>query len=179
MTTAMDDESTMTESNESTSGFDNQHVAGVLRRISEMLEFQGENEFKLRAFRMAAENIESMETPVAEMVAQGGAAELQKIPGIGKAISSQIAEIVQTGKSVYFEELTRVVPASVLDLRRIPGVGLKTAQLLYRDFAVKSLAELKTLADTGGLKSVPGLGEKTISRIKSSLERLLEEDSGS
>jgi DNA polymerase (family 10) len=165
------------QSNDISQGFDNQHVAGVLRRISEMLEFQNENEFKLRAYRMAAENIESLQTPVAEMVAQGGAAELQKIPGIGKGISSQIAEIVQTGKSMYFEELTREVPASVLDLRRIPGVGLKTAQLLYRDFSVKSLEELKALADTGGLKSVPGLGEKTITRIRSSLERLLEEDS--
>ena len=121
---------------------------------------------------MAAETIGSMGTPVTDIVAQGGASELQKIPGIGKTISAQILEIVETGKSAYFQELTQDVPASVLELRSISGIGLKTAQLLYRDFGVKSLDELKTLADSGGLKSVPGLGEKTISRIKQSIERL-------
>jgi len=113
-----------------------------------------------------------MGTPIAE-IAAGGADELQKIPGIGKTISAQILEVVQTGKSQYFEELSADVPATVLDLRKVSGVGLKTAQLLYRDFGVKSLEELKTLAEGGGLTSVPGLGEKTIARIKKALERLL------
>jgi len=137
-----------------------------------MLEFKNENPFKLRSYQMAAETIGSMGTPIAE-IAAGGADELQKIPGIGKTISAQILEVVQTGKSQYFEELTADVPATVLDLRRVSGVGLKTAQLLYRDFGVKSLEELKTLAEGGGLTSVPGLGEKTIARIKKALERLL------
>ena len=137
-----------------------------------MLEFKNENPFKLRSYQMAAETIGSMGTPIAE-IAAGGADELQKIPGIGKTISAQILEVVQTGKSQYFEELSADVPATVLDLRKVSGVGLKTAQLLYRDFGVKSLEELKTLAEGGGLTSVPGLGEKTIARIKKALERLL------
>lgn len=137
-----------------------------------MLEFKNENPFKFRSYQMAAETIGSMGTPIAE-IAVRGPDELQKIPGIGKTISGQILEIVQTGKSQYFEELTQDVPASVLDLRRVSGVGLKTAQLLYRDFGVRSLEELKLLAEGGGLKSVPGLGEKTLARIKKSLERLL------
>ena len=151
---------------------DNAEVARVLEQIADMLEFKNENPFKLRSYRMAAETIGSMGTPIAE-IAEGGAGELQKIPGIGKTISGQIVEIVQTGKSRYFEELTVDVPASVLDLRRVSGVGLKTAQLLYRDFGIKSLEELSTLVENGGLKSVPGLGEKSLTRIKKSLERLL------
>jgi DNA polymerase (family 10) len=154
---------------------DNTEVARILNQIADMLEFQNENAFKFRAYRMAAETIESMETPVAELVEQGGSAELQKIPGIGKGISSQVAVILQTGHSPYLEELTADIPASVLDLRRISGVGLKTAQALYRDFNVKSLDELRALAEGGGLTSVPGLGEKTIARIKSSLDRLSRE----
>jgi DNA polymerase (family 10) len=144
----------------------------VLQQIADMLEFKNENPFKLRSYQMAAETIGSMGTPIAE-IAAGGADELQKIPGIGKTISAQILEVVQTGKSQYFEELSADVPATVLDLRKVSGVGLKTAQLLYRDFGVKSLEELKTLAEGGGLTSVPGLGEKTIARIKKALERLL------
>lgn len=151
---------------------DNRDVARVLHRIADMLEFKNENAFKYRSYQMAAETIGSMATPVTGIVSRGGAGELQKIPGIGKTISAQILEIIETGKSSYFEELTKDIPASVLDLRRVSGIGLKTAQLLYRDFGVITLDQLKSLAESGGLASVPGLGEKTIARIKSSLTRL-------
>lgn len=154
---------------------DNAEVARVLQQIAEMLEFKNENPFKFRSYQMAAETIGSMATPVAELVERGGADELQKIPGIGKTISSQILETIREGKSSYFEELTKDTPASVLDLRRVSGIGLKTAQLLYRDFGIKSLNELKTLAEGGGLASVPGVGEKTVGRIKASLARLSDE----
>ena len=150
---------------------DNQSVARVLQQISDMLEFKNENPFKIRSYQMAAETIGSMGTPVVDIATQG-ASELQKIPGIGKAISAQIIEIVETGKSSYFEELTKDVPATVLDLRRVSGIGLKTAQLLYRDVGIKSLEELKTFAEGGGLASVPGIGEKTVTRVKKSLARL-------
>src|SRR5262249_59702914 len=98
--------------------------------------------------------------------------ELQKIEGIGKTISAQILDIVQTGKSAYFESLTEDVPATVLELRRVSGIGLRTAQILYRDFGIKSLDELKAFGESGGLSSVPGVGEKTITRIRESLARL-------
>jgi DNA polymerase (family 10) len=151
---------------------DNSEVARVLQQIADMLEFKNENPFKFRSYQMAAETIGSMATPITGIVSRGGAGELQKIPGIGKTISTQILEIIQTGKSTYFEELTRDVPASVLDLRKVAGIGLKTAQLLYRDFGIKDLDQLRAFAETGGLESVPGLGEKSAARVKASLSRL-------
>lgn len=154
---------------------DNAEVARVLRQIADMLEFQNENPFKFRSYQMASETIGSMGTPITDISARGGSSELQKIPGIGKTISAQIVEIIETGKSSYFEEITKETPPTVLDLRRVSGIGLKTAQLLYRDLGVKSLDELKVFAEGGGLASVPGLGEKTIARITKSLERLLDE----
>jgi DNA polymerase (family X) len=162
------------ESQKIDSALDNDAIARVLHQIAEMLEFKNENPFKFRSYQMAAETIGSMGTPVTDLVAAGGAADLQKIPGIGKTISAQILEIVQTGKSSYFEELTVDVPATVLDLRRVSGIGLKTAQLLYRDFGVKNLEDLKLLAEGGALRSVPGLGEKTVDRIKKALGRLMD-----
>jgi DNA polymerase (family 10) len=151
---------------------DNSEVARVLAQVAGLLEFRNENAFKIRSYSMAAETISGMSKPVAEIASQGGAEELQKIPGIGKSISAQIVEIIGTGTSPYLESLKQETPVSVLDLRRVSGIGLKTAQLLYKDFGIKSLEELRTFAEGGGLISVPGLGEKTAARITRSLSRL-------
>ena len=156
---------------------DNESVAKLLQKIADILEFTNENPFKFRSYQMAAETIGSMGTPVSDIAARGGAAELQKIPGIGKTISAQILEIVETGRSSYFDELTKNVPATVLDLRRVSGIGLKTAQLLYRDYAVDSLEQLRSFVESGELARIPGLGEKTTARIVSSLNRLSKEAS--
>ena len=155
---------------------DNSDVARVLAQVAGLLEFRNENAFKVRSYGMAAETISGMAKPVAEIASQGGAEELQKIPGIGKSISAQIVEIVGTGTSSYLESLKQETPVTVLDLRRISGIGLKTAQVLYKDFGVKSLEELRKFAEGGGLTSVPGLGEKTADRITRSLSRLESSD---
>ena len=155
---------------------DNLYVARLFGLIADMLEFKDENSFKIRSYRMASEALGQMQVQVADLAARGGAAELQKIPGIGKTISGQIIEILNSGRSSYFDELTKEIPGTVLDLRRVSGIGLKTAQLLYRDFGIKSLEELKNLAESGGLRAVPGLGEKSIERIGRSLARLAEEE---
>jgi DNA polymerase (family 10) len=150
---------------------DNRDVAGVLERIADLLEFKDENPFKLRSYRVAAETIAEMQQPIAEIAARG-AASLQELPGIGKSLSAQIVEILQTGTSSFFEELKEEIPESVLELRRVSGIGLKTSQQLYRDFGIKSLDELKAFAEGGGLESVTGLGEKTALRIRASLAHL-------
>lgn len=150
----------------------NEEIARLLDRMADLLEFKDENFFKVRSYRTASEAVKDLDTPIAAIAAKG-VDELQKVPGIGKSISTQIVELVNTGKSPLFESLTADTPATVLDLRKISGIGLKTAQALFRDFGIKSLPELKTFADAGGLKSVPGMGEKTIGRVLRSLERVL------
>lgn len=151
---------------------DNRQLARVLRQIGDILEFKDENSFKIRSYRMAAETIEGMADSIAEVAQRGGAAELQKIPGIGKTISAQIVEIIQAGKSSYLETLTEDTPISVLELLQVSGIGMKTAQMLYRDFGIQGLDGLKRFAEAGGLVSVPGLGEKSSQRIMRSIERL-------
>ena len=118
---------------------DNADIARVFERIADLLEFKDENPFKTRSYRLASETIAEMSESLTEIAARGGAAELQKIQGIGKSISSQIVEIAKTGTSGYFEELKEEVPETVLELRRVSGVGLKTSQLLFREFGIKSL----------------------------------------
>ena len=152
---------------------DNPEVARVLATIADLLEFRDDNPFKVRSYRLAAETIEEMSASLTEMVAGKSITELQKIPGVGKSISAQIAEILLTGTSRYFEHLKQEIPVTVLELFRVSGIGLKTAQLLYRDFGIKSLQDLKAFAEGDGLLSVSGLGEKTIIRIKNSLDQLI------
>ncbi len=150
---------------------DNRGVARVLHHIADLLEFQDDNPFKLRAYRLAAEVIEERQDSLAAMAARGGAKELQKIPGIGNSISAQILEIIATGTSPVFEALKAVTPETVLDLRRLPGIGLKTAQQLYRDYGVTNLEDLQAFVEGGGLHFVPGLGAKKIQRIQAALLR--------
>src|SRR5262249_4254713 len=153
----------------------NADVARVLEKIADLLEFKNENFFKVRSYRVASGAIIDLDHPVSEAVARGGAAELQKIPGIGKGITAQIADLSTTGTSAYLDELTRDLPVTVIDLRRVSGIGLKTAQVLFSEFGIKSLDDLKVFADGGGLLSVPGIGEKTVERIKRSISRLESE----
>src|SRR5215471_16926536 len=163
------------EKSPANSSVTNADVARMLDRIGDLLEFKNENFFKVRSYKTASTAIGELDQSVNDAVAQGGAEELQKIPGIGKGISAQIVEIVTTGSSAYFDELTRDLPASVLDLRRVSGIGLKTAQVLFSDFGIKSLDELRVFAEGGGLLSVPGIGEKTVDRVKRSIARLESE----
>jgi DNA polymerase (family X) len=153
---------------------DNREVASVLERIADLLEFKDENPFKLRSYRVAAETIAELQQPIVE-IASRGAASLQELPGIGKSLSTQILEIIQTGTSSFFEALKEEIPETVLELRRVSGIGLKTSQALYRDFGIKSLDELKAFVDGGGLESVHGLGDKISERIRASLARLESE----
>ncbi|MGH9823695.1 MAG: helix-hairpin-helix domain-containing protein, partial [Blastocatellia bacterium] len=124
------------------------------------------------AYSAAADAVEDLKEPISDFVDRGGEAELQKIPGIGKAISKQIVEFVRSRTCPALEELTKDLPLTVLELTKVSGIGLKTAQVLFRNFGIKGLADLKTFADGGGLKSVPGLGEKTTARVLRSIERL-------
>lgn len=156
----------------------NLQIAALLDKVADFLEFKDENQFKIRAYRAASDAIEDLGPSVAEMAKEGGAASLQGIAGIGKTISLQILEIVETGDCAILRELRAETPETVLDLIRVSGIGLRTARILFKDFGIKSLHDLKSFADGGGLTSVPGLGEKTSSRILRSLERITH-DQGS
>lgn len=151
----------------------NEEVAAVFRRLADLMELCDDNPFKLRAFRNAAEVLEDLNTPLAEIVAVSGAAALRELPGIGAAISGKIIEILETGTCRAYEEIKREIPESVLDLLRVEGVGIRTAQLLYRQFKITTLDELAKFARGGGLQSVPRLGDKAQSRIAASVFKLV------
>jgi DNA polymerase (family 10) len=151
---------------------DNESIARRFHRLAALMELRGDDPFRLRSYRNAAEAIEVWPTPVAKIAREEGVAGLQTIPGVGKAIAGKIVELLERGTFDAWERVTAETPETVLDLMEIPGVGPKTAALLHQKFKVSSLPELKAFVDAGGLDMVDGIGPKTVERIKEGLESL-------
>lgn len=133
------------------------------------MDIRGDDPFRLRSYRNAAEAIETWPTPLKDVAAQEGITGLQAIPGVGKAIAGKIVELLDRGTFDAWERITVETPESVLDLLEIPGIGPKTAATLHQKFKVSSLDALKKFVEGGGLEMVDGIGPKTAERIKESL----------
>src|ERR1700754_4727891 len=144
----------------------NEEIARRFHRLSALMEIRGDDPFRLRSYRNAAEAIEVWPTSLKEIADQEGVAGLQEIPGVGKAIAGKVIELLAKGTFDAWERLTAETPESVLDLTEIPGIGPKTAALLHEKFKVSSLEDLKTFIAAGGLDNVEGIGPKTAERIK-------------
>src|SRR5437899_2698088 len=150
---------------------DNEEIGRRFNRMAGLMEIRGEDSFRIRSYRMAAEAIETWPTPLRQIAKQEGAAGLQEIPGVGKAIAGKIVELIETGTFDAWERLTGETPETVLDLMELPGVGPKTAATLHQKFKITSLDDLRRFAAGGGLEMVDGIGAKTAERIAASLSR--------
>jgi len=151
---------------------DNEAIARRFYRLAALMEIRGDDPFRLRSYRNAAEALETWPTPLKQIAKDEGIAGLQSIPGVGKAIAGKIIELLEHGTFDAWERLTAETPETVLDLLELPGVGPKTAAMLHQKFKVSSLKELKKFVAGGGLDMVDGIGPKTAERIKESLELL-------
>ena len=148
---------------------DNQAIARRFHRLAALMDIRGDDPFRLRSYRNAAEAIEVWPTPLKEIAEKEGVAGLQEIPGVGKAIAGKVIELLEKGSFDAWDRLTAETPETVLDLTDIPGIGPKTAALLHQRFKVSSLADLKAFASSGGLAMVDGIGPKTAEKIKEAL----------
>src|SRR5947199_3764349 len=133
------------------------------------MEIRGDDPFRLRSYRNAAEAIEVWPTPLKEIADKEGMAGLQEIPGVGKAIASKVMDLLSRGTFDAWERLTAETPETVLDLTEIPGVGPKTAAMLHQKFKIASLDDLRKFVASGGLEMVDGMGPKTAERIRAHL----------
>jgi DNA polymerase (family 10) len=150
----------------------NEQIARRFNRMASLMEVRGEDSFRIRSYRMAAEAIETWPTSMKEIAAQDGVGGLQEIPGVGKAIGGKIVELLEKGTFDAWERLTAETPETVLDLLELPGVGPKTAATFHQKFKIASLDDLRKFIDGGGLEMVDGIGAKTAERIKQNLKRL-------
>jgi len=140
---------------------DNLAIARVLAEIADLLEIKGENPFKIRAYRNAAEAIGHETRALAAL----SDAERRALPGIGKDLAAKIAELVETGFIAYHQELIREFPPTILDLLNLQGIGPKTVAVLYSQLGVRTLDELEAAARTGRIKAIRGLGARKEAQI--------------
>lgn len=145
----------------------NQALAEMFERIASLLEIKGEVVFKIRAYQRAAESLRNLGEEAQTLSTEK---RLTDVPGIGKAISEKIAEIISTGKLGFLEKLETEIPPSLLELLQVPDVGPKKVALFWKQAGITNLAELKAAAQAGKLRDLPGMGEKSETRILAGLE---------
>jgi DNA polymerase (family 10) len=146
----------------------NQQIATIFNEMAELLELKGENVFRIRAYRRAAQNIDGLARDVGELPEE----ELRGVPGIGQDLASKIIEFRETGKVAAHEKLKQDIPAGVLDLLRVPGLGPKKAKLFYDKLKIKSVEDLEAAITEGRLAGLPGIQKKTEENILSGIASL-------
>ena len=144
----------------------NQQIAHIFNEMAELLELKGENVFRIRAYRRAAQNIDGLSRDVTTLSDE----ELAAIPGIGKDLVGKIREFLETGAVARHEELKKEIPEGVLDLLRVPGLGPKKAKQFYDKLKIKSVDELEDAVRKGRLAGLPGIQKKTEENILKGIE---------
>ena len=150
----------------------NEELARRFERLALLMEILGDDKFRVRSYRNAAETLETWPSSVAEIAREEGQKGLQTLPGVGKAISGKIVELLGRGTFDAWERLKEETPETVLDLLKVESVGVKTAATLYQQFKISSLGDLVNFVEGGGLDLVDGVGEKTAERIARSVRAL-------
>jgi DNA polymerase (family 10) len=146
----------------------NFEISNIFNKMADLLEIRGENPFRIRAYRKAAFNIESLGKDVSLLSKE----DLTGIPGIGEDLAGKIAEYLETGRIGAYEKLKEKVPEGLVTLLGIPGLGPKTVALLYDNYGVQDIAELERLAAEHKLVELPGIREKTEANIVKGIEMI-------
>ncbi len=149
----------------------NPDIARLFDEVADLLEIKDENPFRVRAYRNAARVVRDYPRPLADEVRRE--ADLTEIPGIGEDLAEKIGQIVATGDLPLHRQLAAKLPAGLLDLLRIPGLGPKRVKLLYTKLKVKSAADLAKALDRGKVKTLAGFGPKMEQNIRAGLGQAL------
>ena len=149
---------------------ENIEIAKTFEEVADLLEIQGANPFRVRAYRNAARTIGTLGTPVDTMLKHNGDA-LEELPGIGADLAGKISKMCRTGELPLLAQLTRKMPESLVAMLRIPGVGPKRAKLIYKNLHVKTLAQLEKAARAGRLSELRGMGKTLQATILRGIDR--------
>ncbi|MGD2097248.1 MAG: DNA polymerase/3'-5' exonuclease PolX [Desulfobacterales bacterium] len=146
----------------------NSDIADIFDQIADYLEIEGENPFRIRAYRNAAHTVSGLGSELKEMVAAD--ADLTQLPGIGKDLAAKIHEVLETGTAKALLKLQKRIPETVLEMLKLPGLGPKRARVLYQKLNIKNLDQLANAARKGRIRALDGFGQKTEKAILEAIE---------
>lgn len=141
---------------------ENEHIKTILLELADLLEFLGENQFKVIAYRRAARTIETFDKPISELIRNG---EYETLPGIGKIILQKTEEILRTGNLRKLEEICSQIPGSIREMIKFLPISPKKIACLVKN-GIDSLDKLKNSLADGSLEKIPDLGEQSRRKIK-------------
>ncbi|OFZ20415.1 MAG: DNA polymerase III [Bdellovibrionales bacterium GWB1_55_8] len=147
----------------------NSSIAAVFDKVADLLDIEGANQFRVRAYRTAARTIAIQPESVAESILHGR--DLSELPGIGKDLAGKIEEVATTGRLNVLEDVEKRVPEGLSALLEIPGMGPKRVRVLKERCAVSSMESLERVLKTGQIRELPGFGPKTEAAIRDGIER--------
>jgi DNA polymerase (family 10) len=142
---------------------ENVEIAGVLEDVAVLLQIEGANPFRIRAYQNAARTVEEHTTPMRVLV--DAEEDLTELPSIGKDMAASIHELVTTGRLALFDALTARVPTTLIELTRLPGVGPKKARRLWEALDVRTIDELERMAQDGAVAQLDGFGQTSQQKI--------------
>ncbi len=146
----------------------NPDIVHIFDEIADLLEIEDANPFRVRAYRNAARLVQGLSSDVKTMVEAGE--DLTELPGIGDDLAKKIIEIVTTGHCSFLEKLEKQTPPALTELLKVPGLGPKRVKALWHELDVETVDQLTRAAREGRIRSVPGFGEKTETRILEALQ---------
>ncbi|MDS1030791.1 DNA polymerase/3'-5' exonuclease PolX [Bacillota bacterium LX-D] len=147
----------------------NLEIAWILQEIADLLELQGEDPFKVMAYRQGARTVRNLGKELTNIKSRQ---ELEHLPGIGKKLSLQITELLATGKCALYQRLKKEIPMTLKELLKIPGLGPKSIKLIHERLGVNDLADLEKATLEKKIRTLPGMGSKTELNILRSIEML-------
>ena len=141
----------------------NHETASLFAKLADLLEVEGANPFRVRAYRQAAQTIEGLSETLVDRVSEGQ--DLTELPSIGKGLAEKIATIVQTGELPQLEELEERLPAELSEMMKLSGLGPKRVKGLHQDLGIDNFTDLRRAVERHQVREVPGLGPKTEQKI--------------
>src|SRR5262245_18777024 len=149
---------------------DKQDIVHILEEIGTLLELQGESPYKSRAYTMGARIIAGLDTAQLQELVRSG--KLRSLKGSGVALADKVSELVTTGHLTYYETLKQQVPAGLLEMLTIPGIGPKKVKAIYDQLSISTVGELEYACHENRLVDLPGFGRKTQENILKGIDRL-------
>jgi DNA polymerase (family 10) len=147
---------------------ENLDVARVLTTLADLLEIQGANPFRIRAYRNAVNTINSLSRPLAAMVEAGQ--DLTELPDVGTSVATHIVELLETGRITRLEEVSAEIPITLVELVRLDGVGPKKAKKLFDELEVRTVDDLARCLEEGTVQKLGGFGVRSAEKIRRAIE---------